>query len=325
MIALLAKFIDWSVLQIAYGVVGLNHAPRPRWKLEEAVEFLNGPDFIPAASEPARVEFDGQWRFRFLTPRPGKVDENNIVHGRLYRCSERWRERPVIIISDGYPAIGEYTAFPFVARRFNRAGINVATLAAPYNRQRRSRQAIEWDCLESARTMAQNVSELRAFTGWLLGEGCPSVGLLGISFGGWAVGLTACSDARIGSVVMAMPAVAWRMWRSPPPVVWPRVRREFRELGPAHEALDATRLNLILSTPVIPKEKILLIRGLHDCVFADSAPVEDLWQKWGRPDIWRLPHGHISVLFMPGLLGRVLNWQLQKLNTAPKIGPGSSL
>ena len=61
MIAPLAKFIDWSVLQMAYAtVVGLRHAPRPEWKLEEALEFLNGPDFIPAASDPARIEFDGR-------------------------------------------------------------------------------------------------------------------------------------------------------------------------------------------------------------------------------------------------------------------------
>ena len=37
--------------------------------------------------------------------------------------------------------------------------------------------------------MAQNVAEIRALTGWLLDEGCPSVGLLGFSFGGWACGI----------------------------------------------------------------------------------------------------------------------------------------
>ena len=66
MIAPLAKFIDWSALQLAYVVAPLRHAPRPKWKLEEALEFLNGPDFIPAASDPARIEFDGPRNFRFL-------------------------------------------------------------------------------------------------------------------------------------------------------------------------------------------------------------------------------------------------------------------
>jgi hypothetical protein len=105
MIAPLAKFIDWSALQMAYAVVGLKHAPRPKWKLEEALEFLNGPDFIPAASDPARIEFDGPRHFKFPTPRPGKVEENNIVYGQLYRCAQRWRERPVIILLDGNPPV----------------------------------------------------------------------------------------------------------------------------------------------------------------------------------------------------------------------------
>jgi len=140
MIAPLAKFIDWSALQMAYAVVGLKHAPKPKWKFEEALEFLNGPDFIPAASDPARIEFDGPRHFKFPTPRPGKVEENNIVYSRLYRCAERWQERPVIILLDGYPAVGYHTAFPLLARRFNRAGFNVATLVAPYDLQRRPRR-----------------------------------------------------------------------------------------------------------------------------------------------------------------------------------------
>ena len=65
MIAPLAKFIDWSVLQMAYVVAPLRHAPKPKWKLEAALEFLNGPDFIPVASDPARIEFDGPRHFKF--------------------------------------------------------------------------------------------------------------------------------------------------------------------------------------------------------------------------------------------------------------------
>jgi hypothetical protein len=78
MIAPLAKFIDWSALQMIYIVglrhyiVGVRHVPKPKWKLEEALEFLNGPDFIPAASDPARIEFDGPRHFKFSTPRPSK-------------------------------------------------------------------------------------------------------------------------------------------------------------------------------------------------------------------------------------------------------------
>ena len=42
--------------------------------------------------------------------------------------------------------------------------------------------------------------------------------------------------------------------------------------------------------------------------------MEDLWQKWEQPEFWRLPHGHISALFVPGLTARVLRWLDLRLN-----------
>jgi len=53
-----------------------------------------------------------------------------------------------------------------------------------------------------------------------------------------------------------------------------------------------------------------------------KADVEDLWQAWGQPEIWRLRHGHVGVCggLVPGLTGRVFRWlgeRLEKL-TAPK-------
>jgi hypothetical protein len=77
--------------------------------------------------------------------------------------------------------------------------------------------------------------------------------------------------------------------------------------------MDTTRLNLTLSAPVIPKENILLIEGIYD-LLAAAQPIEELWQTWQQPEIWRLPHGHISLLFAPGLTGRVLRWLEPRLN-----------
>jgi hypothetical protein len=76
--------------------------------------------------------------------------------------------------------------------------------------------------------------------------------------------------------------------------------------------MDTTRLNLILSTPVVPKENILLVEGIHD-LFADRQAIEELWQKWQQPEIWRLPHGHVSGQLVLGLMGRVLRWLAPRL------------
>lgn len=318
MIAPLAKFIDWSALQAAYAFGGLKHAPRPEWKLEEAIDFLNGPDFIPTASDPAQLEFDGPRHFKFPTPRPGKIERNNVVPGRLYRCPAPWQERPVLILLDGNPAVGYHTAFPWIARRFNRAGFNVALLVGPNHLQRRSRRPMEENCLEFALTMAQNVAEIRALTGWLLGAGCPSVAIQGFSFGGWLAGLMACSDARIACAVLTAPGICMRYRQ---PVIWPRVREAFQALRPAHEAMDKTRLNLTLCTPIIPKKNILLIVGIYD-LFANGQPYEELWQNWERPEIWRLPHGHVSGQLGLGLMGRVRDWLAPRLDPQPRLEPG---
>ena len=61
MIAPLAKFIDWSAIQIVWGrrlgnlMKWRNNAADSR--LEAAIQFLKGPDFVPAESQPARLEF----------------------------------------------------------------------------------------------------------------------------------------------------------------------------------------------------------------------------------------------------------------------------
>src|SRR5437870_11574032 len=103
---------------MAYVVAPLRHAPKPKWKLEEALEFLNGPDFIPAAADPTRIEFDGLGDSKFPTPRPGEVAETKMVNGRLYRWADRCKEGRVFFRLNGNPATGYQSGFPWIARGF---------------------------------------------------------------------------------------------------------------------------------------------------------------------------------------------------------------
>ncbi len=335
MIAPLAKFIDWSVLQAAYAMLPqslFRESVNERdLKLEQAIQFLNGPDFIPAESQPAQLDFNPDasgGRFRFPTPRPCEFAENNVVHGRLYRCGDAWQERPVIVgLHGGGDFPGNQFGFHLFARRCQRAGFNAATLELPYHFQRRPRghgrlsilsqysPLISRDYLQMARTYAQAIAEIRSLSGWLLAEGCPGVALVGVSLGAYLAGLTGCGDARLASIVMIMPA-AHMMGLSAQ--LEPVGRQCVREIGlrrrPAFEELDRTPLNLTLARPPISKENVLLIEGIYDLMVL-SAPGE-IWQSWGQPEIWRLPHGHISTAltaYMPGLPGRVLRWLAPRL------------
>src|SRR5436190_1959382 len=336
MIAPLAKFIDRSVLQIIYAML-----PQSMWreatnerdlKLEQAVQFLNGPDFIPAESQPAQLDFipdtSGE-RFRFPTPRPCEFTENNVVHGRLYRCADAWQKRPVIVsLHGGGDVPGHQFAFHLFARRCHRAGFNAVTLELPYHFQRRPRQygrleilcqyspLISRDYLQMAKTYAQAVAEIRSLSGWLLAEGCPAVALVGVSLGAYLAGLTGCGDARLASIVMAIPGTRMGlMLAQAEQVVGRRVRDVILRRQSACEELDRTPLNLALARPAISKENVLLIEGMYDQM-GWGAPIE-LWQSWVQPDIWRLPQGHIStalIAFMPGVMGRVLRWLAPRLD-----------
>jgi len=113
-----------------------------------------------------------------------------------------------------------------------------------------------------------------------------------------------CGDTRIACAVLAVPGVRTRF---SPPVVLPWVRKALQALRPAHD-VDKVRFNRV----VFPKENILLIEVIHD-LLAQRQPIEELWQMWKQPEIWRLPYGHISGWFVPGLMGRVLRWLAPRL------------
>jgi pimeloyl-ACP methyl ester carboxylesterase len=322
-IAPLAKFMDWSAIQAATLMMPANDLNS---RVEEAIQFLKGPDFIPAESQPAHVEFDGALNFRFPTPGPCEFAENNVVHGRLYRTSERWQQQPAIILLPGWNDSATYKLrFPWIARRTNRAGFNVAMIVPPYHFQRcpRQRRAFDrGDCLQFAEGTAQALSEIRAFTGWLLDQGCPAVALWGYSLGAWYAGMAACHDARLATVVLAshpgrtIPSL--ERW-----AVRPRIRTNFPGIRAVCEAFNRTPMNLTTTRPLIPRDNILLIEGIHDLI-CPKDDIEDLWQSWGQPDIWRLPHGHFEVCcgLAPGLPARVLRWLSSRLNaTTAHAGP----
>jgi hypothetical protein len=100
-------------------------------------------------------------------------------------------------------------------------------------------------------------------------------------------------------------------------ILWTPVRKALERRKAALEAWDTTPTNLTLSEPVVPRESILFIQGRYE-LLAVPEYTEEVWQKWKQPEIWRLPHGHVSWMFAPGITNRVLDWLVPRLEAGRK-------
>jgi len=135
-------------------------------KFTEAVECLNGPNFIPAESKPSELEFKSNIHFTFSSSGPCEFAENNTVHGRLYRRAKNWQKFPsIILLRGGGDFLSYWYGFPLAVPAIHRAGFNAATLVAPYHFRRRVRRIEAFDHLRVAEAFAQGVAEIRALTG----------------------------------------------------------------------------------------------------------------------------------------------------------------
>ncbi len=121
---------------------------------------------------------------------------------------------------------------------------------------------------------------------------------------------------KLAAAVLAVPGVAVN-YSITERIIWHRVREAMRRQRSVFERLNQTPVNLTLLRPAILRKNILLIEAIHD-LRAPKEDIERLWQAWAQPDIWRLPHGHHSWIFTPGLTRRVFDWLAPRLEAGRK-------
>lgn len=274
-----------------------------------AEELLQQPDLFSAAVEPARdVRFKSAHDFQFTSPMDSPWHENRVVHGKFFRAGKDWEHKPGVVLLHGWNGeLGYWRQFPYLAWRLNRRGVNAAMFELPYHAQRKpqGRDAIRNFISHDLRCMIeatqQAMADARALLGWLREQGSPSVGFWGVSLGAWLAGLLACHEPNSRFAVLMTPVT--RMDRAIRELAFCEAIR--RSLGEA--SFNFERLNLLSHQPVLRPEKILLVQSRYD-LFAPSETVEELWRAWNQPQMWRLRHGHISVLMSLPVMERTVRW-----------------
>ncbi|HXG46305.1 MAG TPA: alpha/beta fold hydrolase, partial [Methylomirabilota bacterium] len=247
-------------------------------------------------------------RFEFETPLPSPWSCNNRVPGRLHTARPDWQQQPAVILIHGWNGEYQYCLqFPWLAGKLAHAGFTVIRFLLPYHGSRKPRgpgavrNFISADPLRTVEAVQQALVEISALAAWLQAQGAPRVGLWGISLGAWLAAMTLTHDDQIDFGVVMTPVADMARALAELPFCAP-ARRTWGGGVPNLEKLDPA-----LRQPRCDRHRVLIVKSEYD-LFAPGETVERLWKAWHQPDIWRVPHGHISVLFSLRVTGRVVEW-----------------
>lgn len=309
----LAETLDKAVIHMAHR--SIKRSPRTESRITEARALLKHPDFFCdfATLPPDDLTFLRHGNFSFTSAYKSSLEFNNTVWGKLYPSSGKWQKHPTLILLHGWN--GEKAArflFPLLAKRLTAAGINGLMFELPFHGKRKpagtgisgketeSGDFISYDLERMVKSTRQSVADARSLIGWLKSLGCPWVGACGISLGGWLTGLVSCVDPRLSCAVLVTPIA--------------RIDRTIESLAfcePIRMGLDnephlhLEGLNLISHSPKVPRDQILILKSEHD-LFAIPETIEELWNRWGKPHIYRYRRsGHISILLSPLAMNRI--------------------
>jgi pimeloyl-ACP methyl ester carboxylesterase len=316
---LLCEIIDRFVLRAA-----AVRMPRPTGAdphYDEALRLLESPDFFAEATPPPEMTFTGGKNFQFPSPVVTACPENNLVRGKILRCGKNWRKRPAVVLLHGWNDRWAYRyRFPSLARHFLRRGINSVMFELPYHYLRRpaaggARNFISEDVGRTMQAAHQALAEVNSVVNWLSAQGCPRLSLAGYSLGGWLGGFVACYNPRLTCAVLITPVSRMDRMIDDAPFCEPIRQALIRKPMNLHP------LNLASHKPKLPRSHLLVVQAEHD-KFVPADTCDELWEAWGNPEMWTLPHGHITILASSSLMRRTGKWISQRLKIPDSSGEG---
>lgn len=242
--------------------------------------------YEPHANEPGR----GRW----LDYRP-----NRDAHAWVFR--HPGRPRPWLMCIHGYglglPFV-DLEAFR-VSWLHRRLGLNIILPVLPLHGPRRiGRQSgdgfFAGDVLDTIHAEAQTMWDLRRILSWVRTQEPVSVGVYGLSLGGYNAALMAALDADLACVIAGIPAadfIRLAQHHSRPSdlllakqagLKWTDIQDIMRVVSP------------LALAPRVPHERRYIFGGRADCIVPPDQ-VRDLWQHWKRPRVVWYDGSHLSL------------------------------
>lgn len=299
---------------------------RLRDELGDAVEMYNDRGWVadprsyhrdpPPLEQPTiRERGIGPLRYEQLSftsgyePHPDEPGRDRWLGYERARTAHAWilrhegPPRPWLICVNGYrtgtPAV-DFLAFD--ANRLHRElGLNLAFPVQPLHGPRAAGasgdRAIFAGAMNTVHMAAQALWDIRRLKSWIQGDqAAPSVGVSGISLGGYLTGLAVCFEDDLACAIAGVPEadLVRGMRRNVEPMLPPF----YEQWGLSWRSLE--RVNRVVSPlaidPLVSTDRLFIYAGLVDR-WVRPGNVKTLWEHWGRPDICWYRGGHLSFPF----------------------------
>ena len=151
------------------------------------------------------------------------------------------------------------------------------------------------DYLRMVLLFAQAVWDVRRAISWVRAEGGESIGLYGISLGGYVSSLVSSLEDDLSCVIAGIPAVDFAcLARDNEPWIMRRYDRDFALDWQLVRAITHV-VSPLAFTPKIPHEGRFIYAGIADRI-ARPDQARALWRHWDRPAIHWFQGGHILGL-----------------------------
>lgn len=249
----------------------------------ERLSFESG--YAPHAQEPGRE--------RYLA-----YGASHRAHAWVLRHADA--ERPWLVCIHGFrmgsPRI-DLGAFD--PREYHqRLGLNVAVPVLPLHGPRKvglrsGDRFMDGDVLDTLHAEAQAIWDLRRLLSWIRAGGADSIGVYGLSLGGYNAALLASLENGLRCVIAGIPLADMSriFWHHGPEL---HVRHA-ESLGLRRDDLERVFRPVapLAMQPRVPHENRAIFGGVCDRI----VPVEmvrDLWEHWERPSIEWYQGGHLS-------------------------------
>jgi hypothetical protein len=225
----------------------------------------------------------------------------------------------------GYPMmdfLGLHTA-----KLHHELGLNVALPVLPLHGPRKptpvsGEEFLSFDLMNTVHGITQAVWDIRSLLSWIRAQGATSIGLYGVSLGGYVVSLLAGLEEGIDAVVAGIPVADFpALFHEHSPVHIRARSIEHHIMGGVAE--DVFKVISPMSfQPKVPHDRRFIFAGYGDrLAFPEQARL--LWEHWEKPRISWYSGNHVGYLWsgqVAQFLGESLAASGLSFTPAAKVG-----